>query len=549
MLRPTPQAPIPEETAAAARGAFPNGTLFVWMRDEFEQLYQDEEFADLYADKGQPGWSPWRLALVCIMQYVADLNDRDTADAVRGRIDWKYALGLPLSDPGFHFSLLSEFRNRLLSGGAESRLFERVLVQFEEKGWLSSGGKQRTDSTHVLSTISERSRLEALHECLRAALNDISEQEPEWLQSWVCGDWYQRYGRAIDDYRLPKKSSERTAYIEQIGSDGMVLLEQLWEENAPTRIRQLPIVEHLRQCWVQHFFIDNAQVKLRKHTDMPASGMRSDSPYDPDSRYGNKGSSTWHGYKVHVSETCDPQKVHLITDVRTTPAHVPDIDQTAIIHEALEARGLLPNEHYVDAAYFDAELLVTAQQHYNIELIGPIKADPSWQAKEPEAYDSSYFSINWDEQTVSCPQGHLSKGWTPRIDRDNNPVITVNFSKPVCRDCPVRSLCTHSETYPRSLTLHPQEQQEALQHARTQQQTQPWREKYQTRAGIEGTISQAVVGFGIRNARYRGLAKTRLEHLVSATAINLKRLFAWANGVPHATTRISRFAALDPQIA
>ena len=183
MLRPDPKTSMPEETATIARAAFPNGTLFIWMRDEFDQLNQDEEFADLYAGQGQPGWSPWRLVLVCIMQYVADLNDRDTADAVRGRIDWKYALGPPLSDPGFHFSLLSECRNRLRSGGAESHLFDRVLVQFEEKGWLSSGGKQRTDSTHVLSTISERSRLEALHECLRAALNRISEPEPEWLQS------------------------------------------------------------------------------------------------------------------------------------------------------------------------------------------------------------------------------------------------------------------------------------------------------------------------------------------------------------------------------
>jgi transposase len=237
----------------------------------------------------------------------------------------------------------------------------------------------------------------------------------------------------------------------------------------------------------------------------------------------------------------------LITHVETTPAHVPDIELTAIIHEALSQKSLLPSQHFVDAGYVDAELLVSSQQEYGIELIGPVRPDPSWQASDPCAYNCSQFLIDWQQQKVTCPQGHQSQTWTLSRDRWNNEIITVNFSQKTCRECPTRSLCTRSQNYPRSLTLHPQAHQEALQQARQQQKTHQWQKIYQTRAGIEGTISQGVSAFGLRHNRYRGLAKTRLQHLAIATAINLKRLWAWVQGIPHASTRTSSFACLNLQ--
>ena len=253
---------------------------------------------------------------------------------------------------------------------------------------------------------------------------------------------------------------------------------------------------------------------------------------------------------VHVSETCEPNQVHLITHVQTTQAHVQDVEQTAIIHEALSKKSLLPEQHFVDAGYVDAELLVSSQLDYGIELIGPVRPDSSWQAKDPDAYDSSCFSIDWEHQVVTCPEGHESQRWRTRQDkRRQTPVISVDFAKSTCLECPTRGLCTRSVSAPRSLTLQPQEYQEALQQARKEQTSSQWWQLYHTRAGIEGTISQAVASFGLRENRYRGLAKTHLQHVVTATAINLKRLFAWVLGVPLAQTRISRFAALEPQVA
>ena len=264
-------APVPELTARVAHKAFPKGNVYIWMRDEMGQLYQDEDFAELYGSRGQPGLNPWRLALVCVMQFMEDLSDRQAADAVRGRIDWKYALGLELEDSGFDYSVLSEFRTRLMNGEAEQRLLDQLLGHFKEKGWLSEGGKQRTDSTHVLSAIRERNRLEAVTEMLRATLNAIASVEPEWLQGWVPQEWFKRYGRAIDDYHLPKKKKERIAYGEQVGQDGMELLEHLWQEDTPSGLRSLEAIEQHSQYWVDQFYVDGEQVKLRSPEELPPS--------------------------------------------------------------------------------------------------------------------------------------------------------------------------------------------------------------------------------------------------------------------------------------
>src|SRR3954467_1723188 len=121
-LRPEPIGSIPAETVRVARAAFPKGTLVTRLRDEFDALYQDEDFRSLYPARGQPGLPPWRLALVTVLPFLEHLSDRQAADALRARIDWKYALGLELTDPGFHFSVLAEFRARFFPFDARDLL-------------------------------------------------------------------------------------------------------------------------------------------------------------------------------------------------------------------------------------------------------------------------------------------------------------------------------------------------------------------------------------------------------------------------------------------
>jgi transposase len=177
-LMPQPLAAIPEETVRVAQAAFPKPTRFMRMRDQLGSIYEDAVFAELYPRRGQPAEAPWRLALVTLMQFADNLSDRQAADAVRGRIDWKYALALNLDDPGFHYSVLSKFRTRLTEAEVESLLLDTLLERLQTEGWLKSGGRARTDSTHVLAAIRTLNRLENVGETLRAALNDLAVVAP-----------------------------------------------------------------------------------------------------------------------------------------------------------------------------------------------------------------------------------------------------------------------------------------------------------------------------------------------------------------------------------
>ncbi|MEM1367456.1 MAG: transposase, partial [Cyanobacteria bacterium P01_H01_bin.15] len=465
MLHVQPTGPVPAETARIAYQVFPKGNRYLTLRDELGSIYRDHDFEKLFPTHGQPAQCPWRLALVSVMQLAEDLSDRQAAEAVRTRIGWKYALGLELADSGFDFSVLSEFRTRLLSGSQEEQLLEILLERLQEKGWLKAGGKQRTDSTHVLAAIRNLNRLESVGETLRAALNDLATVAPDWLREWVPQEWFDRYSRAIEEYRLPKGIPARQAYAETIGRDGMQLLSTIYDDG-PDWLRQIPSVDILRQTWMHQYFVENGNVRLRSAKDLPPAGQRYDSPYDPQARYGNKRSATWTGYKVHLTETCDEQSLHLITHVETTQAHISDTDQTQRIHGALERKALLPEEHVVDAGYVDATLLVESRQDFGIELIGPVRPDVSWQSQAANGYELSQFQINWEQQQVTCPEGKQSKCWTSSKDAWANSTIHVRFSRTDCRLCLHRGLCTKGKSEPRSLTLRPQAEHEAIQAVR-----------------------------------------------------------------------------------
>jgi transposase len=171
-LHPQEPPSVPEETSHVARAAFPKGTLCLHIADELGPIYNDGQFAALFPRRGKPAEAPGRLALATVLQFVEGLSDRQAADAVRGRIDWKYALGLSLVDPGFDHTVLSEFRSRLIEGKAERLLFDTLLQRLRDQGLVKAKGRQRTDSTHVLAAVRGLNRLERVGETMRAALNE-----------------------------------------------------------------------------------------------------------------------------------------------------------------------------------------------------------------------------------------------------------------------------------------------------------------------------------------------------------------------------------------
>jgi transposase len=243
-----------------------------------------------------------------------------------------------------------------------------------------------------------------------------------------------------------------------------------------------------------------------------------------------------------LTETCDEDQPRLITHVETSRAGNGDVDVTPVIHQALKEKELLPKEHLTDTNYAEAKQFVQSRQQYGIDLIAPTRADHKWQAKEQRGFDSSQFPIDWDTQKATCPAGCESLSWTPAIDRYDNEVIKIKFSMKDCKPCPLKEHCTQAPR--RAISVRVKEHHQALQEARARQKGAEFREKYRSRSGIEGTISQGVRAFGLRRSRYRGMEKTHLQHLAIATVINLVRTLAWLDEKPLAKTRTSKFAAL-----
>jgi transposase len=544
-LHPDPLGPVPEQTARVARAAFPHGNLYLRLRDEIGPIFSDIAFAPLFPRRGQPAEAPWRLALITLFQYAENLSDRQTADAVRARIDWKYALGLELTDTGFDSTVLSEFRTRLVQGSAKAMLFDMLLATARERKWLAVRGRQRTDSTHVLGIIRALNRLEAVVETMRHALNALAVAAPDWLQTHSRSEWVDRYGARADDYRLPKSKDERRTYADLVGRDGHDLLDAVYAaEAAAVWLRQVPAVETLRRAWIQQYYRTETEVRWRTTEGLPPSSLFLSSPYDTDAHYAKKRSTSWIGYKVHLTEACDEGAPHLITHVETTSAPMADSDATAPIHRALAGKGLLPSVHLVDTGYTSADLLVSSRREYGLELLGPVRGDYRRQAREAKGFAAGDFLIDWQRQQATCPAGRISSSWTPARDNSNRPVIKIKFARGDCRPCPHRLDCTRTRSARRTLSLRRQEQHAALQSVRQRQDTPSFAEQHDARAGIEGTISQGVRALGLRRARYAGQAKTHLQHLLTAAAINLVRIGRWLANEPLAQTRRSRFVAL-----
>jgi len=455
---------------------------------------------------------------------------------------------LELTNAGFDFSVFCEFRARLVESQQETLLLDRLLEVCKERGWLKAGGKQRTDSTHVLARVRSLSNLECVGETLRAVLDDLATLAPEWLTQQISHDWFERYSHRVENYRLPKAESQRTALAQQIGADGLHLLQALEKPEAPEGLKDETSGQLLRQVWQQYYDLSGGKAKWRAGPQADEGEGIIRSPYDVEARTGKKRETTWLGYKVHLTETCTLEPTEktqaqampqLITDVQTTVANVQDVEMTATIQENLVLHHLVPEEQIVDTGYVDADLLVSSHQNYGIRLVGPVLSDNSWQAKAGQGFDVAHFHLDWQAQLATCPQGRTSHRWSPAGER-----MEVVFAREVCAACPLRRDCTKSSTTGRVLHVRPQAAHEALQARRQEQETPAFGQAYQRRAGIEGTLSQAVRRMGIRRARYDGLHKTQVQHVVTAVAINLVRIDAVLTQTPRGKTRQSNFMRL-----
>ena len=553
-LQPQTIPEIPEQTARIARAAFRKGNLVMQMRDAFGTFFHDEQFQELFPKRGQPAEAPWRLALVTIFQFLEDQSDRQAADAVRSRLDWKYALSLELEDPGFDFSVLSQFRQRLIEGKAEEKLLNVLLSAFKERGFLKAGGRQRTDSTHILAAVRTLNRLEKVGQTMAAALESLAIVAPHWLVSVTPVEWFARYGRRVENFRLPRSEKDREAWAVQVGQDGFFLLAVIDTATAQEVffLKDVPAIATLRQVLAEQYDTSSpGPPRFKGSKELPAAAEQLASPYDTDARFATKREISWVGYKVHLTETCDSDTPHLVVHVETTAATVPDENMLEVLHPKLAEKGMLPGEHLVDMGYTDAGILAGSLKDYGVDVVGPVAKNPSWQSREG-GFDKDQFQVDWETQTVTCPAGKQAIRWYDyregriKVDTNKHGWIHIQFSRKDCTACEHRSDCTRAKSEFRQLMLPSREEYEALRAARLRQGTESFAQTYRLRAGVEATHGQANRRCGLRQCRYLGTAKTHLQHIATAAAVNLVCVWDWLSERSPAPTRITRFAKLAP---
>jgi len=559
-MQPAPWPEPDPQVAAAIKAMYAarktERPLAVEIRDRLGQWLADEDFAAAFGIRGRPGWPPSRLALVTVLQRAEKLTDRLAAEAVRTRLDWKYLLGLPVDDPGFDHTVLAEFRGKVAEAGLEQVALDALLAKLAADGLVKAGGKQRTDSTHVVAAVAALNRLELAGESVRAALEALAAAHPAWLAQRICvPDWTGRYGTPLTAWRPPASQAKQDELAIAYARDGYALLEAVCDESSPAWLRELPAVDVLRRMLVQNYtraITGGKEVIKRREKEPEGDGLppghaRIASPYDTDARWGVKREEFWLGYKLHVTETCDdeprcgcpgggtgrrrhdedcaaPAFPNLITHVATTDATVTDNQMTGVIDDELAGKDLAPGQHYLDSGYLSAALVVSEAAGHGIALIGPLLADTSAQARAGAGYARADFAVDYDTKTVTCPQGKTSASWTPCTQRGKHAIVAT-FSAADCGPCPARSLCTTSGRKRRQITVPPPDLAQAQAAARAAEKTIPFQADYARRAGVEGTMHQAV-SHGARRARYRGLPKTRLDHVYMACALNLLRLHA-----------------------
>ena len=582
-MQPVPWPDPDPVVAAAIRGMHGSRKaeppLAVTVRGRLGEWLHDEDFAAVFGIRGRPGWSPSRLALVTVLQRIENLADRMAAEQVRTRLDWKYLLGLALDDPGFDHSVLPEFREKAAAGEREQVPLDALLEQPSAEGLLKAGGKQRTDSTHVAAAVAALNRLELAGESVRAALEALTSAHPGWVADVLhVSEWSRRYGAPVTDWHPPASKSKQDELAVTYAKDGYALLEAVYDKASPAWLAELPAVDALRRVLARNCTrvtrADGREVVKRREKQpegdgLPPGRLRIASPYDTDARWGAKRDEFWLGYKLHVTETCDDAPPcrcpgdgpaglaghgrdcaaaafpNLVTHVETTDATVTDDAMTGVTDDALAEKGLAPGRHYADSGYLSAAIVVKEARRHGIALIGPLLSDTSAQARAGNGCARADFTIDYDARQVTCPQGKTSTSWSPCTQYGRDAIAAV-FSQADCGPCPARELCTRAKR--RTLTIQPRDLAEAQAALRTAENTRSFQADYARRSGVEGTMHQAA-SHGARRARYRGLAKTRLDHAFMAVALNLLRLNAYWNGNPLDRSRTSHLARLELSLA
>ena len=544
-------------------------------------------------DNGRTALEPVLMLGVSILQEIDGVPDRQAIEMLRYHAGWNFALNRQLGDPVFHPSSLVNFRHRLEEHKQSALGFKTIWQALEQAGLVSRQSRQRLDSTQMFGRVAKMSRLDCVREGLRLALKELEEATPIEARPvcWVA--LWERYVENQVDYRASAEALGNK--LAQAGADAWQLLEWLRSPEQAERATG-PQAQLLARVFGEQFelmagkpaplskektvivaegtpaaaesqeAVASGEVAPSTKAAAPELGLsgqlelgapvaaapvqvqpkgkgqlssdRVQNPHDPDATYGVKGQGEKKkehvGYKVQVAETVSEATLapgeptrNFIAGIVTHPAYESDEAGEEKMDQEQAQMGLdKPPVKYVDAAYVSAQKLVEAQAEGR-ELIGPAQPAPRQEGR----FSAADFEVHVEERRAICPAGKPSTQCS-RLEAESTGKISYRFEWSThCHDCPLRSQCLGQDQRHRTLVVG--EHHTALQARRQEQQTEAFQERMKHRNAIEGTQSELVRGHGLRRARYRGLAKVKLQNYFIAAACNVKRWIrreAWKLG-------------------
>lgn len=487
--------------------------------------YREKLTSTYCDDNGRPAVEPVLLLGVQVLQFVERVPDRQAAESVQYDLRWRLALHMGLGGNSFDPSLLTKFRARLLNGGLERIAFEAILDKLVADGWVPKRSKQRLDSTHVCGLLKNMSRLECARETIRLALEDW---EPQGLfpESW--DSLWEHYVESKIDPRCGVETLK--AKVKQAGEDMRTLL--VWGDTQPPEVKNGQSLQLLRRVFHENYEEDK-NGDTQQTRAQPTGAVHN--PHEPEAQWSSKSTikdKTWVGYKTQVAETVQDERREkgeptrsFITAVVTQNAPESDKAGMTEVFGEQTCMGLeLPSDLYVDGAYVCSEALKAAQEQ-DRQLHGPAPASPD----RGKVFTVDAFDVLVEDRHAICPAGHVSSNCSRLMESKTGKVsYRIEWNNALCGACPLQKQCVSDGQPHRTLVVG--ELYSLLQARRRTMQTEDYKQDTKRRNGIEGTQSELVRAYGLRQARYRGKSKARLQNYFIGAACNMRRLFrriAW----------------------
>jgi transposase len=479
------------------------------------------------ADNGRVALEPVLLLGVSLLQYLEAIPDRQAVELLRYHAGWNFALNRQLGDEMFHPTTLVNFRQRLLDHDLSQLGFTAVMEALIEAGLVARQSRQRLDSTQMFGRVSRMSRLDCVRESLRLALQELAQAlKPEVRPGWWPSLW-ERYVDSQADYRAALETLARK--MVEAGTDAQQLLGWL-ATPAAKEFAGGTQVQLLARVFGEQFEVVAGTGVAQPKTKEQLSSERVQNPHDPDATYAAKGTGQQKkehvGYKVQVAETVNEAVLapgeptgNFISGILTHAARESDEEGALKMEQEQQDMGLdKPPVQYVDAAYISTQKLLEAAAAGR-ELIGPA---PGAASKDDPRFGTDHFNIRVEQRQAICPAGHQNSQCS-RLEEQATGRVSYRFewSTEACAQCPLRPQCLKADQKHRTLAVG--EHHTILQERRREQKTQPFKQRMKHRNAIEGTQSELVRAHGLRRARYRSLAKVRLQNYFIGAACNVKR--------------------------